>query len=547
MDVSFSTYYNNEHLRTKIRVPSPSLMTSQLSRQRGYAMRACYEYKYCKDNNGVAYFATFTYNDSSVINLSLNGFNYGNFCNNKSFRLFLVNYLYKKVQRLYNCRFTYFCTGELGEGKGKRGYANNPHFHVIFYLYPIDSNSLLPTEAEFFTLLRDYWQGKDISDKQRYRYGIVSGSKGRSSVINSDDAIQYVSKYVTKDDNYFSKSCKLRQYIVDYFLQLHFTSDDLFYRELDFLPHFHKYWRKCSIIDISTLNLYLQQVFFNFYDDTDTSSIDDVTDIAFKYLSNYLLPKTLLSQGLGLYGNTFVTDWHNPKLPYKTGHGIVNFPIPLYLYRKQFYEVEYFKVTDRYLIVLNRTHYKPNQFYIDIKKDELTFTKNFVSFCSHLYNDIRCFLNVPLSNLVDFLNTRGVFVEEFQQFKNLRFFGIKDIKLSDIYVFHGYYSLFFGRDITPYFVDFDNISNSNLLSYFYNYHCKFLDSLANSYRQDFKLPAHVCNKTLEFFSPYALKFSLINLILTYKQYFKNDDIYKKNSEWRKIRRSHFYNSVQGSS
>ncbi len=36
--------------------------------------------------------------------------------------------------RKYGTTFKYFVGAQLGDGKGERGFHNNPHYHVLFFL-----------------------------------------------------------------------------------------------------------------------------------------------------------------------------------------------------------------------------------------------------------------------------------------------------------------------------------------------------------------------------------------------------------------------------
>lgn len=535
MIVKFATHYPHECQRDSIQIADPSLYTSQLSRQRGYAMRAIYEFKYNQLMNGICFFLTFTFNDNSVFEIYNNiEDETQNYCNNTSFRLFLVNYLYKQVERKFNCTFKYFCTGELGEGKGARGYANNPHFHVIFYLYPKDTGTALPTEKQFLDLVRSYWQHSDpnVTDPKQYRYGIVSTPTNHTSILQNEDAIMYVAKYVTKDAAFIRKRQSLRNFIKGYLLAYSNThSLNAQRHDISYLPHFHKYDFNKPIKNIQNIYSYIQALRSTFNLDIET-----LTDIALKRLSNYLLPKVMLSQGLGLYAESFVTDWTNPKLPYKTGKGIKYFPVPLYIYRKHFYEVEYNSVTDEYGGKKVISHYKHNANYRSIFCDYNVFRTRFLNFCTNLQTQIRPYLHVNPQNIADSLEKLRIISTPFRP-ALVYFKDFSSITYDDIIMYHAYYFIYFGRQLDTTFIPLEMKSAQELLPRF---HCDLVLCEISSYNAKFTPELHSLKKIRNnYFERYFNKFTLINLLLTYFSYFKNDELFQKNDEWRKIRRSHF--------
>lgn len=564
MELSYNTRFVSENMRTKVRVPSSKLYTSQLSIQRGYAIRASYEYKNCIAQNGVAYFVTFTFNNNSLLTLGINGVNY-NFCNNTSFRLFLVNYLYKKILRKFHCKFRYFCTGELGEGKGVRGVDNNPHFHVIFYLYPIDSNSVIPCESEFFDIIKEYWQGNH-NNPNNYRYGIVGGSSSGESKLTSDNACLYVAKYSMKDFCYKTRKNLLSDYCLQmfqYFYDSIFSVTEVISdinsslpdksklkssQLITYKPYFHRHLYKLQIIDTPSVDKYLLYLFLTFINSPSFSSdltenIDWLVKTATDYLSNYLLPKVLLSQGLGLNALEDVEDWTSPKLPYKTAKGIRFFPIPTYLYRKKFYDVIYYKVDDNGEMV-SRSHYSINDDYkklftYSVFTDKLT--DSVYSIKSHIYP----YRYSSASNILDALARLNINPFDIHKplspvyseyFKHLTF---NDISHHDILLYCVYYFIYYGRNYELTF-DLDPskyLSSDFLLNNFYNDFQKFL-------HEDITFsPVPVSHgsfsRTDKYFAPYFHKFELINLLLLYHSYFKNDELFKKNDEWRRVRRAHF--------
>lgn len=188
-------------------IPSPKTYMAKVNKIQSYETRLYYEYLNCTNNNGQVFFFTLTYNDRHVPkyddqpcfdyndlrNLTTGGFN-------------------KILQRKYGIQFKYFISAELGDGKGVRGYHNNPHYHILFFTYPSkikkeskDYHEYIKIDPiEFRSLIRTYWQGfdQDITGARDYRryckYGIVS--EGKYGIdVHDFRGIYYCAKYVCKD------------------------------------------------------------------------------------------------------------------------------------------------------------------------------------------------------------------------------------------------------------------------------------------------------------------------------------------------------------
>lgn len=195
------------------------------------SMRLNFEYKNCIDSNGLCYFVTFTYNDTGITNfLGRNVFkNYDirNFCNKSIFPSYLSSHG-------YTFKFAFF--GELGDGKGKRGVHNNPHYHALFFLYPLSTcDYYYSSDKKFLQLCLSAWNHENTllgSDYISLPVGNVSFSK-KGALVSDIKVFSYCSLYCIKSDFVSDYSNFLQANIFkSVFISLfnnHFNSyDDLF-------------------------------------------------------------------------------------------------------------------------------------------------------------------------------------------------------------------------------------------------------------------------------------------------------------------------------
>ncbi|UPW41409.1 replication initiator protein [Dipodfec virus UA06Rod_12] len=549
MNITVPLRFEGQYNRYIYNVPSPNLYSTQLTRQRSFATRAMYEYEYTKLRNGVSYFVTFTFNDNSVI--KLRGSNY---CNNSSFRSFLVNKLYKTIERKYNCKVKYFCCGELGEGKGKRGYANNPHFHVIFYLTPTSQDSILPSEQTFFRLIRDYWESEDVTCNPRYyNYGIVSGSKRGTSALTSSDACGYVAKYVTKDKFHYQKLDELRNSVFRILFRFWQNMDkldmyDFQQCDYDYLLIFHRFG-KIQIDSTDSIYKYLLSLFLLFFNlnhstfSHEINQLYELRDIATNYLKKYLLPKPFLSNGLGLYAMSQVRDWSRPCLPYKTGHGIQYFPIPQYIYRKKFFDVERYQLYNaKYDVIEYRTRYVPNEEHKKLFGNYEFFRTMFNRSFTKFVENFRINQNLSLDSIIEFLYSHKLIPKKPTYLPPQ---ALTSISLSTLFFYYIYKNYYEGTTFTPSFIHINEPSNLEIiLDHLHNdyINLKYESKIITSTDSTYLSPIPESFPSDRYFAKYFPSFQIIDYLLTYLSYFINEELVQKNDEWRQIRRNHFVHS-----
>lgn len=435
MQVLNKTHYHSFMTRLYNDVAEPNSFSYESSKRSSYQQRLYFEYLYTQKVGGVSFFITFTYNDNAIPQWhGHNVFDY------EHVRLITNGKISKVLMRKYHAQMKYFCACETGDGKGERGLGNNPHYHFIFYIQPLDSNFVKPTPDQFISLCRSVWQYRTVihpiygTRLERYcdwrsaRFGHVQAGNNQG-VINSADAFGYVSKYCTKssfwnnvereviafydkvvtDNGYTFPNCLLNYY--EYLKDLgYYNAIDspryAFLRDSGLLD-FAKYrrtndWAKKSPYQ-QTYRYYLL-TYRNDLLDTFTQPLIDyyyntykelaVKTFVRKWKNRYGL-KTRMSNGVGLYGLEFVKNKEsNPTISYITSKDCKDKPLCLYLYRKLYMDVVKCPVTGNPLYILNSLglQLKHNQLPSQINTTIDTLKQAIIHF-----NECR-FNNLPVYN-----------------------------------------------------------------------------------------------------------------------------------------------------
>lgn len=341
--------------KTHIILSSPNTYKAGRVRQVGFENRLYYEYKYCEDNNGQTFYFTLTYADKNLPYYVVDSktkfpcFDYQHI-------VWLLNGGFKKkLLREYGTNFKYFVACELGEGKGKRGFANNPHYHILFFLRPDVSKHHKPyikiDPVVFRSLLRFYWQGFDEdldkrngtfhSYRKDSRFGIVKEGK-YGIAVTSFWACQYVAKYVMKDIHTVK-----RQQAVESALRKKFHRSYQFH-DLDlrqrYLDTYHKDWR-----EVYPFSVYLPYDVDLIMDNYQCKSsyrrwletmIEDKIKLAMQEYRNRYAPKTRISQAVGDYALNFLDEsTTTPTMLVPGADGNMKRPIGLYYYRKLYTDI----------------------------------------------------------------------------------------------------------------------------------------------------------------------------------------------------------------
>lgn len=536
---------DNPSRRCSVFIPSSGSYLDKLQYQRGIVTRCSYEYDDCISKGGIAYFVTFTFNDNALITLTDANGNKCNFASNSSFRLLMINHVNNRLKRDYDCSVKYLCTSELGEAKGSRGLYNNPHFHVIYFISPLHKSSSVPSPSEFESLLREYWCGPQFSlkkgDPSKYRYGILSYSD-QGAVVKSHSAIVYVAKYVTKDSVYKFKFNQLKSCIRNLLIsdlqsyishQNYLVNSALAFHDSN-LPGLADFVSSTSsCLDPRSFSSFLKSTRNKLLSLREfTSFIQHITSVIRSrcltvssplldvwshqictFLAKYLLPKTRISNNLGLSALNDIKDLSHPTLPYRTVKGVRQFNLPTYYYRKLFYDVETLKTPEGY-----KVRYKPNKLYIDIHCDFVLYSSSVLKSANDLYSKVTA-------------NQFSIYSLTFDtEFHSSQVLHLSEISLDnciDYVIFNKVYRGRVNQICSRTFSD----SFSDYCSNLYNDHYSSLLPYSRPYLDDCSL-----NGDFEHLSKQFLTLDL----LIYKLFYAKDLQLAQNAdEFRKIRRDNF--------
>ena len=376
--VNKTNYFNPNFSRVVNTFVNPSTYSAKESKQEGIETRLYYEYRDCSRLGGQTFFYTLTYTDDKLPHFEgVPCFDY------KHLISFLNGGLKKMLLRKYGTSFRYFVGAEFGEGAGSRGFANNPHYHVLLFLRP--DNCCAPYKpievSEMRHLVKMYWQGFDeertgYQDYRTCRYGIAMPSD-LGDKITDFKACKYCAKYVTKDVHFYKNESIIRKRIYSRYypilynsqlIQNNFFVDYIIPRfeiSPDDLPSKEDWYFSCSDLltqicpklsflaghDVMTSD-YLE--FFKYIlteANLETEYHKYVEQIVFQKVKeqinlwrNRYSNKYRISNGLGSYALSFI-DERNMRVPFpKSGGGFKNRPVPLYYFRKLCCNV----VKDRY-------------------------------------------------------------------------------------------------------------------------------------------------------------------------------------------------------
>lgn len=210
-DIPNKTYYGTTDSRVVNSVFSASSFSAYQQRRKDVIQRLTAEFEHTKELGGATYFYTFTYSE-----LKIPKFHGVNVHDYRHLREFLVSSGFTLcLKRYFNASIKYCITSEFGEGKGRRGYHNNPHYHALFFVVPIDASKPIITALEFNNLVKSYWQGISVSaptykhridskyivnDKNLMKYGFAQAGNN-CGYVTDIRAVMYVAKYVTKDSS----------------------------------------------------------------------------------------------------------------------------------------------------------------------------------------------------------------------------------------------------------------------------------------------------------------------------------------------------------
>ena len=315
LNIPNKSHYVTNDSKTHFRLINPSHFVSQQSRQMSYYVRLYYHYLHVKQLGGLCYFYTLTYNNAALPRF------YGIPCFNHEHiqKFFRSSGFDKKLSRDYGFKLQYFVSCELGDGKGSRGFEGNPHYHVIFFLIPDGVQKKPFNSAIFQHLVREYWCGKDYrtTRPQNYKYGIAMPGDNLG-LVSSPSALRYASKYVLKDTVYRKLVAQLEskaKQLIAVRLSSNRKACEIYHRYFGF---------ERDPLSNPEVKRVINRLYERLYK---------------KDINRLHVPRVRCSQGVGLYALEKVSaDGISIVLP-DPQKGIKQVTIPLYLYRKLYYDI----------------------------------------------------------------------------------------------------------------------------------------------------------------------------------------------------------------
>ena len=300
--VNRTDYFSPSVSRSHVRLSSPNTFAFLRSKVEGYESRLFWQYKYCEDNGYPVFFYTLTYNNRNIPDFfGVPCFDY------EHLRGLFTGGFYKQLRRKYGCTFRYFVGAELGDGKGSRGYHNNPHYHVLFFLEPAKGAELtvFPSPEEFRHLVRLYWQGFDEDFERRDYEDALFGIAREGlycGLVKDFRACTYCAKYVVKDTGLKAFEFDVLSLLKDSF-RLNCPAD----------PEENPFCYELRLADFVRNGL--------------------------NEFRNRFCNKVRISHGVGDYALKFITDKLNPFIPIPSKKGFKSRPLSLYYYRKLYCDV----------------------------------------------------------------------------------------------------------------------------------------------------------------------------------------------------------------
>lgn len=186
-----------------------------------YKYRAYNEWQDTLDKGGFAFMDTLTFNEESFSSKR-------RFHGMRSFRPEDITMLFKKLRSRCVDKYTfrYFLSAEYG------GLYKRPHYHVIFYVIPVDKHYLLERAVyEFRRFVKESWtepvlnsKGKQLFTTNKFGYhkpvmrslgNLDKVSSLMSRVIDRVDGMCYVAKYVVKCDDFVQEIKAKFDYLVE--------------------------------------------------------------------------------------------------------------------------------------------------------------------------------------------------------------------------------------------------------------------------------------------------------------------------------------------
>lgn len=407
MHVKNETYFHSFETKRYNKVPTSLSFSFFQQRRKDVSQRLLAEYDNVRLHNGYALFYTFTYSEKRIPKFF--GVNVHDYRHLRQF--FVSSGFTATLKRYFNVSLKYCVTSEFGEGKGKRGYHNNPHYHSILFLYPIDETKPIVSPECFRCLIKSYWQGVCIkspdyksrlvesnilTDKDSMLYGFCQ--EGRNVGIVSDErAILYVTKYVTKDSSTLSVERAVPNAVDDWISNA--------YKDNSFLDIVYDNWLSVAKeYNVAEENIIMypdgRKLAWQFPDEFKIFYEDfkkEYRSHMIRKYNKFHKVRFRASQGLGL--SVFTSDKFDMKEATiervtltKGEFDIVKEPICGQLYRHWFYRVEKHLVwSNTQCKMVNQSFYRPNGNLIRYKLEH--FDKSLESLTQRVNDNLKLMVN----------------------------------------------------------------------------------------------------------------------------------------------------------
>lgn len=206
-----STFVNRHSGSLLMNVPCCKCSECLSLKQDEWTLRSFYEWKEVEKAHGIALFDTLTYNPESMDKRMFYGI--------PRFSKVDVRYFFHKLRnrlKKSGITFRYLLTCEYGE------LLHRPHYHVLFFIYPPIDKFITATSLalRFHAAVSASWTEPKLNKDGEIAYRLIKGRKSiimrslgfhdlrqecLNHIIKNVAGLRYVSKYITKDDEYYKQ------------------------------------------------------------------------------------------------------------------------------------------------------------------------------------------------------------------------------------------------------------------------------------------------------------------------------------------------------
>lgn len=424
-------YYEPDRTRLFNRVPNSYSFSFKSMRSNELYIRSYFEYYENSKNGGYTCFLTLTYNNKNLPHYL--GFP----CFNNQHINKLIHALRNRMQRNFGTDFKYLITKEYGSKFSR------PHYHALFFV----GSSLKCPCRKFVQHVKELWEGSYVQHGGNYKlmkHGLVYAGQNFGE-ISSHHALEYTCKYAIKDINAHKREHAVYNAIIEDVysrVSTEFLADQLedYSNELDDngFPHWHS-WLGAAGVKLKNVRFYslpeLSKIFDvaindrHFHKWLDKDQFNEVTQRFREFRLSYSC-KPQKSNELGLAAlHSNCLNKQKGTLCVWRGNKVKVVPVPLYIYRKLFYEKPFIDPNT------GNVKYILSEAGIQHKID------NYFEYKHKVINEFMTAKSFVLDNRLDFL-------KEFNQFTESDLNNYLDVsKICDYVVV--YYGRYYSADTIP--------------------------------------------------------------------------------------------------